>query len=159
MNIEIICIGKLKDKFFEEASDEYIKRISAFGKVKITELAPASLPEDPTDGQISAALKKEADNIIKHIPKNSAVYPMCIEGKQLSSPALADELKNTAIGGKSTAAFIIGGSHGLDESVKKLGKLRLSMSAMTFPHRLARIMLLEQVYRAFTIIEGKKYHK
>lgn len=159
MNIEIICIGKLKDNFFEDASKEYIKRISGFGKIKITELPQIQLPESPSEKQIQTALQKEAESILKHIPKNSAVYPMCIEGKQLSSTELAEEIKKTASGGQSTLSFIIGGSHGLDDSVKKLGKIKLSMSAMTFPHRLARIMLLEQIYRAFTIIEGKKYHK
>ena len=159
MNIEIICVGKLKDRFFEEASAEYCKRIGAFGKINITEIPAARLPDEPNEAQITAALNTEAEAILKKIPKNCAVYPLCIEGKALSSEQLAAELKKVSVGGVSTAAFIIGGSYGLAETVKSRGTLRLSMSPMTFPHRLARIMLLEQIYRAFTINEGRTYHK
>ncbi|MBR1810224.1 MAG: 23S rRNA (pseudouridine(1915)-N(3))-methyltransferase RlmH [Clostridia bacterium] len=159
MNIELLCIGRLKDPFFEEAAKEYVKRLGAFGKIKITELPAATLPEKPNEKQIAAALAKEATQITAHLPKGCAVYPMCIEGKQLTSEGFARELQKAAIAGMGTAVFIIGGSYGLDESVKKLGKLRLSMSAMTFPHRLARIMLLEQIYRAMMIADGRTYHK
>ena len=159
MNIEILCVGRLKDKFFEEAAAEYEKRLGAFGKIKITELPASPLPDAPNEKQIAAALQKEAEGIRKHLPKNAAVYPLCIEGKLLSSEQLAAEFQKTALGGQNTLVFIIGGSYGLSEEIKKLGKLRLSMSPMTFPHRLARVMLLEQIYRAFTIIEGKTYHK
>ncbi len=159
MNFEIICIGRLKDRFFEQASEEYVKRLGAFGKVRITELPAAPLPQEPNEKQIRAALEKEGAQILAHIPKGAAVYPMCIEGKQLSSEELSAELSAAANAGMGTAVFIIGGSCGLDETVKKAGKLRLSMSRMTFPHRLARVMLLEQIYRAMMIAEGRPYHK
>lgn len=159
MNFELICIGRLKDRFFEDACAEYVKRLGAFGKVKIAEIPAASLPDDPNEKQIAAALEKEAAQILQRIPKGAAVYPMCIEGKQLSSEELAAELSAAANGGAGTAVFIIGSSYGLHESVKKTGRLRLSMSKMTFPHRLARVMLLEQLYRAMTIGAGRAYHK
>ncbi len=159
MNFELICVGKLKDKFFEDACAEYVKRLGAFGKVKITEIPAAPLPDAPNEKQIASALEKEAAQILQRIPKGAAVYPMCIEGKQLSSEELSAELSAAANGGAGTAVFIIGGSCGLHESVKKTGRLRLSMSRMTFPHRLARVMLLEQIYRAMMIAGGRAYHK
>ena len=159
MNFELICVGKLKDRFFEDAAAEYVKRLGAFGKVKITELPAASLPDGPNEKQILAALEKEAAQILARLPKGAAVYPMCIEGKQLSSEEFSAELTGAANGGAGTAVFVIGGSYGLHESVKKAGRLRLSMSKMTFPHRPARVMLLEQIYRAMMIREGRSYHK
>ena len=159
MNIDIICIGKLKDRFFEEAAAEYEKRLAAFGKIHICELSPAPLPDNPNEKQIQDALKKEGENILRQIPKNSFVIPLCIEGKLLSSEQLAAQFQKTALSGWGNICFIIGGSHGLSEEVKQKGTLRLSMSPMTFPHRLARVMLLEQIYRAFTITDGRRYHK
>lgn len=159
MNIDILCVGRLKDRFFEEAASEYLKRLQAYGKVSVCEIPACSLPEKPSAGQIETALKKEAEALKKLIPKNAAVFPLCIEGKAIDSESFADLIKKTAIGGQSTLVFIIGSSYGLAEELKKMGKERLSLSPMTFPHRLARIMLLEQLYRAFTIIEGKTYHK
>lgn len=159
MNIELICVGKLKDRFYEDAAEEYCKRIGAFGKIKITEIAAARLPEKPGEAEIAAALEAEGDAILKKIPGNAAVYPLCIEGKPVSSEQLAAELKRAAVNGCGTAVFLIGGSFGLSERVKARGALRLSMSPMTFPHRLARIMLLEQIYRSFMINEGRTYHK
>ena len=159
MNIELLCVGRLKDRFFEEAAAEYIKRLGAYGKVTIREIPASPLPEKPSDGQIEGALKKEAEAIKKLIPKHAAVFPLCIEGKMLTSEEFSQLINATAVGGQSTIVFLIGGSYGLSEELKTAGKLRLSLSPMTFPHRLARIMLLEQLYRAFTILEGKTYHK
>lgn len=155
----IICVGRLKDRFFEEASAEYEKRLKAFCRLEIITVSPAALPDAPNAVQIHAALEKEADAILKKIPSAARVYPLCIEGRQLSSEAFAEDLRQAALQGTSSAVFIIGGSHGLSERVKALGAMRMSMSAMTFPHRLARIMLLEQIYRAFSINAGGKYHK
>lgn len=159
MNIEIICIGKLKDRFFEEAAAEYAKRIGAFGKLKITEIPAAFLPENPQEAAIKAALQTEAAAILKRTEKTSAIYPLCIEGELLSSEDFAAELQKAALKGNGKAVFVIGGSYGLAEEVKAKGTRRISMSPMTFPHRLARIMLLEQIYRAFTIQNNRKYHK
>lgn len=138
---------------------EYEKRLSAFCKFEVIELEPVRLPENPSDAEISAALETEADKILAKIPQQSAVIALCIEGKQLSSPDLAKKISDLGIGGAGTVIFIIGSSFGLSERVKKAAAIRLSMSEMTFPHQLARVMLAEQVYRAFTIINNRKYHK
>ena len=159
MNINIICIGKLKEKYLRDACAEYEKRLSAFCKLNIIELQPSRLPENPNQSQIDMALEEESTKILSKIPSNSAVYPMCIEGKMLSSETLSKEIENCGITGFGNVTFIIGGSHGLSEKVKKKAKIRLSMSPMTFPHQLARVMLLEQIYRAFMISSGGKYHK
>jgi len=163
MNITIICIGKLKDKFFKEASSEYEKRLGPFCKLEIIEINPAPLPDSPNEAQIAAGLEKEAELILKKIPPNALGYALCVEGKQLSSEELAAELGAelgaAALSGSGKICFIIGGSHGLAERVKAAANARLSMSKMTFPHRLARIMLLEQIYRAFMINAGTAYHK
>ncbi len=162
VNIRIIAVGKLKEKYFTEAYDEYVKRLSGLG-VKLTaeETEPAYLPEEPSESEIAKALDAEAEKILKKIPADSFVVPMCIEGKQLSSEQLAARLSEATDGasGNTSVTFIIGGSCGLSDKIKSRGDLRLSMSAMTFPHRLARVMLAEQIYRAFTIIRNRKYHK
>ena len=158
VNVELVCVGRLKDRFFEDASKEYLKRLSAFCRVSVAEVPAAPLPDDPSPGEIKAALAKEADAIRAKIKRGAVVYPMCVEGRELTSGELAAEMERRTVAGASDFAFVIGGSYGLDEEIKKLGP-RLSMSKMTFPHRLARVMLLEQIYRAFTITAGKKYHK
>ena len=159
MNVQIIALGKLKEKYLTDAVKEYEKRISAFARFSITELEPERLPENPSESEISAALDAEAEKITARIPPNSMIIAMCIEGKQLSSEGFAKKINEAAINGKSSIAFIIGSSHGLSEKIKKTASLRMSMSEMTFPHQLARVMLSEQIYRAFTIIHNRKYHK
>lgn len=159
MNINIICVGKLKEDYLRAACAEYQKRLGAFCRLNITELIPARLPENPNDSQIAAALADEADRILAKISNSDAVFAMCIEGKMLSSEALSAEIDKLGVSGFGSISFIIGGSHGLDERVKNRAKIRLSMSPMTFPHQLARVMLLEQIYRAFMISSGGKYHK
>ena len=159
MNINIICVGKLKEDYLRNACAEYQKRLGAFCRLKITELQPARLPENPNDSQINAALEDEGKQILSKIAANEAVFAMCIEGKMLSSTQLADRIAKIALEGESTLSFIIGGSFGLSDEVKSRGSLKLSMSPMTFPHQLARVMLLEQIYRAFQINAGGKYHK
>ena len=150
-------MGKIKEPAFIEAAKEYEKRLGAFCELSVVEIKPARLPEDPSEAEISAALKSEAAAILSKIPDNAAVYPACIEGRRFSSEAFAAEIENRTAEGKQLC-FIIGGSHGLYEEVKKRG-VRISFSDMTFPHRLFRIMLLEQIYRAFMINAGAKYHK
>lgn len=159
INISIICVGRLKDKFFEDASKEYLKRLQAYAKVTVYEVKAENLPDNPNDTLISAALEKEAAEIIRKIPSGAYVIPMCIEGKEYSSEELAAFFDKNTVAGNSSFAFIIGGSYGLSDNVKQLSKTRMSMSRMTFPHRLARIMLLEQIYRACKINAGEKYHK
>lgn len=159
MNIELICVGRLKEKFYVGASEEYLKRLSAFCKIRVTELGEQSLPPRPSRAQIDQALRKEASDILQRLPKSSKTVALCVEGKLLSSEALADTLSGWMVEGTSAVALVIGGSYGLDPSVKQAADLCLSMSPMTFPHHLARIMVLEQLYRAFQIREGARYHK
>ncbi len=159
MNITVICLGKLKEDYLRAACAEYTKRLGAFCKLDVVELTPTRLPDEPSQSQIDAALEDEAKRITAKIPKGSVCFAMCIEGKQYSSEKFSNLLSSAAVEGGSNAVFIIGSSFGLSESVKRMCKTRLSMSEMTFPHQLARVMLLEQIYRAFQIESGGKYHK
>lgn len=159
LNINIICIGRLKEKYLSDACAEYQKRLSAYCRLNITEVPSIKLPENPSKAQIQAALADEGARIIEKLPQGSRVYSMCIEGEQLSSEELSAEISNAAVKGFSNITFIIGGSFGLSDDVKNSSKKKLSMSRMTFPHQLARVMLLEQLYRAFQISNGGKYHK
>lgn len=159
VNINIICVGKLKEDYLRNACAEYEKRLGAFCKLKVTELTPARLPESPNPAQIEAALSDEAERILSKIAPSDGVFALCIEGKEMSSESFSKEIEKCAVSGFGTLCFIIGGSHGLAPAVKSRAKYRLSMSPMTFPHQLARVMLLEQIYRAFMISSGGKYHK
>lgn len=159
LGVTIICEGKLKEKYLRDACEEYQKRLSAFCKLNIIELSPKRLSDTPSQGEIDNALIAEGKEILSKIPSNAKVYAMCIEGKQLSSQKLAKELELCAVSGFSNAVFIIGGSFGLSDEVKHRADFKLSMSEMTFPHQLARVMLLEQIYRSFNITNGGKYHK
>ena len=159
LNITIIALGKLKEQYLRDASAEYQKRLSTLCKLNIVELTPEKLSDNPSQKEIENALNSEAKKIIEKIPKGAKVYSMCIEGKQRSSEELSAEIDNLAIEGVSNIVFIIGGSFGLSDEVKRLSHFRLSMSKMTFPHQIARIMLLEQIYRAMQISIGTKYHK
>ena len=158
VNLTVICIGKLKEQYLRDASKEYEKRLSPY-KISIIELSEEKIGNNPSEKEIQNVIDAEGKRIIDKIPKGAAVYTMCIEGKQRSSEELSAELENLALSGINTAVFIIGGSYGLSEEVKKLSRSRISMSKMTFPHQLARIMLLEQLYRATQISSGTKYHK
>ena len=157
LEVKIVCIGKLKEKYWRDAVQEYAKRLSAFCRFSVIELNEARVPQDPNDAQIEKALEEEARAVIAAVGRSTA-YSLCIEGTLLSSEKLASEIESAAVSGSSSLAFIIGSSHGLHGSVKRLGK-RISMSPMTFPHQLARVMLCEQPYRAFSIQAGTKYHK
>ena len=159
LSVKLICVGKMKEKHYISAFDEYKKRLGAYCKFELVELAEQRLSDSPSDKEISAALDKEAAEIEKQIPSGAAVCAMCIEGEMKSSTDLASVFEKWTNSGKSKICFIIGGSCGLSERIKRQADLRLSMSRMTFPHHLARVMVGEQIYRAFTIIEGSKYHK
>ena len=156
--ITVLCVGKLKEKFYADAAAEYCKRLSRYCKIEVTELPETRLPEDPSPAEIKRALAAEA-NAIRQKLEGGAVVAMCIEGQTCSSEALSKKLAAFALEGKSKVTFLIGGSFGLDETLKKLADWRLSMSPMTFPHHLARVMLLEQIYRSCQIAEGTRYHK
>ncbi len=159
MNLTLICVGKLKEEYFRSAAAEYEKRLSAFCRFSVRVIEPERLPEEPSAAEINAALEKEGERILKSIPDLAFVTAMCVEGKQLGSEKLAAVLEKAAAEGNKTAVFIIGSSYGLCEKVKSAARQRLSMSEMTFPHQLARVMLTEQLYRAQTIINNRKYHK
>ncbi len=160
LNVNIIAVGKLKERYLRDASDEYIKRLGGFCKLNITELPESRLPDNPSEKEIKAALSAEGKAISDLLKGNNCYnIAMCIEGKQLSSPELAKKIEKISSDGKSTFNIVIGSSYGIAEEVKSISDFRLSMSGMTFPHQLARIMLLEQLYRAFQINGGGKYHK
>lgn len=153
--VSVICVGKLKERFYIEAAAEYCKRLSRCCKLELVELPEQRLPENPAPAEIERALAREAEAIRSRLPAGAAVAALCVEGKLRSSEELAGLLAREEAG----LAFVIGGSCGLHPSVKALAKERLSMSPMTFPHHLARVMLLEQIYRGFKIQEGSPYHK
>ncbi len=159
MNITIIALGKLKEKYLKDAVAEYSKRISAYGRLDILELNPARLSENPSASEISKALSAEAEEIKKKIPNNSYVFALCIEGKAKSSEDFAKAIENAALAGRSNLVFLIGSSYGLSDEIKGIADFKLSFSPMTFPHQLMRVMLLEQIYRGFQINNNGKYHK
>ena len=159
LGIKLICVGKMKEKFYIDAFAEYSKRLSAYCKFECVELSETKLSENPSDKEIEAALNKEAAEIERNIPKDAYVIAMCVGAKQLKSEELAAKLNSVAVSGKGKICFLIGGSFGMAESVKKNADMRLGMSEMTFPHHLARVMLAEQIYRSFKINEGSRYHK
>ncbi len=161
LNVHIICVGKLKEKFYLDAVAEYAKRLSAYCRLQIVELSEEKLPSEPSRAQIDAALRKEAAAIRGRIPPNSRVVALCVEGRMRSSEELAVKLRDCPWGDAAAKhlVFLIGSSYGLDETLKREAGDRLSMSPMTFPHHLARVMLLEQIYRGFKINEGSSYHK
>ncbi len=157
--VTLICVGKMKEAYLTHAFDEYRKRLGPYCRFSLIELPEQRLPEDPSEREIAAALEKEADEIEKRIPAGAAVIAMCVEGTQLSSPGFAKKLADWQNSGRSQLCFMIGGSFGLSERIKRRADLRLSVSEMTFPHHLFRVMLAEQIYRAFKILEGSRYHK
>lgn len=158
-DITLIAMGKLKEKFYLSAAAEYEKRLNGYCRFKILELPEVRLPEDPSPAEISAGLEKEAEMIFSKIPKGAWLCVLTPEGKLPSSEQLADKMKAVKLSGKSSACFLIGSSFGMSPRVKEKADFRLSMSPMTFPHHLARVMVLEQLYRAEAIQAGSKYHK
>ena len=156
--VSIICVGKMKEKFYIDAAAEYVKRLSRFCKMEVIELPEDRLPDAPSQAQIDAALAKEAEMIRGKLPAGAYIIAMCVEGKTRSSEELAKLMADSANQGGSHLVFLIGGSFGLHPSVKELAAVKLSMSPMTFPHHLARVMLLEQIYRGYQINAGSKYH-
>ncbi len=159
INLKMICVGKMKERFYIEACGEYSKRLSAYCRLEICELQESKLPDSPSGAQTAAALEKEAAAILSEIPKGAAVIAMCVEGEKKSSEEFSAAIRSLAEKGASKLCFIVGGSNGLSDEVKRSADIRLSVSDMTFPHHLFRVMLLEQIYRAFKILNNEKYHK
>ena len=158
IKITIIALGKLKEKYLSSAVDEYKKRLSRYCSLKICEIEPQRISDKPSLLEIEFALEKEAQQILKNIPSDNFTVPLCVEGKGLSSPDFAKKIDQQMSIGKNIT-FIIGSSYGLSEKIKEISDFKLSVSEMTFPHQLFRVMLLEQIYRAFKINEGSAYHK
>ncbi len=157
--VKLICVGKMRERFYIDAFEEYRKRLAAYCRLACADVAEQRLPDSPSDAQIRAALEKEAAEILKAIPADAYVVALCVEGRQVPSEAMAELIAGRENSGKPKLCFVIGGSFGLAESVKNRADLRLSMSKMTFPHHLARVMLAEQLYRGYKIKEGSRYHK
>ena len=157
--VTVLCVGKLKEKFYADAAAEYAKRLSRYCKLDIVELPEERLPDSPSPAQIDAALAREAEAIRAKLPPSASLIALCVEGRMRSSEELARLMTTWANRGEKQLVFLIGGSFGLHPSIKAEARLRLSMSPMTFPHHLARVMVLEQIYRAYQINAGTKYHK
>ncbi|WP_010531330.1 23S rRNA (pseudouridine(1915)-N(3))-methyltransferase RlmH [Lentibacillus jeotgali] len=159
MNISIIAVGKLKEKYLKQGIDEYLKRLGPYAKVQIKEVADEKAPENMSDADMQEVKRKEGERILSHISQDTYVITLDINGKMLTSEKFAAELDKLATYGKSKIAFVIGGSVGISEEVQKRSDLALSFSKLTFPHQMMRMILLEQVYRAFRIMRGEPYHK
>ena len=159
LNVTYIYFGQQKDEYFRKAMDEYIKRMGKYAKFTEKVLKPENLPDNPTQNEINLALEKESKNVLSLLSKSAYKIAMCVEGKTMSSEAFSNVFQKAMNDGRSEIVFVVGSSHGLSENVKKACDLRLSFSPMTFAHGLFGVMLTEQIYRAFTILGGEKYHK
>lgn len=157
--VTIACVGKCKEVYWRDACAEYQKRLGGFCRFQVIEVEEERLPERPSASQIAAAVEAEGRRLLDKIPPGALTAALCIEGKPASSQDVAARMEKSAVEGVSHMVFVIGGSWGLSPSVKQAAGWRLSMSPMTFPHQLARVMLMEQIYRAFQINSGGKYHK
>lgn len=159
MQINIIYVGNIKDKYFSDAVKEYEKRLSAYCKVVNTEIKETKIPENASAAQINKAIEEEGEKILSVLPQKSYKIALAVEGTMLSSEELAKKIDLSLTGGYSSISFIIGGAFGMSEKVKKACDMMLSVSRMTFTHRMMRVIILEQIYRAYNILSGGKYHK
>lgn len=159
MNIDIISVGNIKEKYFQDAIKEYTKRLNPYVNIQIIEVEEYKLSNKHSQAQIQEGMDREADQILSKIKDRAYIVPLCIEGKQLSSEDFADKIERITIDGYSDICFIIGGSYGLHQKVKSKGQMKFSFSKMTFPHQLMRVVLVEQIYRAFRILKNEPYHK
>lgn len=159
LTITVVAVGKIKEKYFTDAIAEYSKRLGRYCKLNIIELKDEPTPDSPSDKERDAVLRKEGERIAERLSKTAFVVALCIEGKMKTSVEFSQLIEQAAASGNSEVAFVIGGSLGLCEDIKRRADLKLSFSEMTFPHQLMRVVLLEQVYRAFNISSGGKYHK
>lgn len=163
VSVRVIAVGGLKERFFRDACAEYEKRMKRFANFKVVEIKEAHIPDDPSDAEVKRALSEEGTRILDAVKsgekQNEYVFACAIDGKALDSEKLAARMGDIINSGSGCAAFVIGGSHGLDKAVTQRADMLLSFSALTFPHQLFRVMLMEQIYRAFKILNGEKYHK
>ncbi len=159
MRITVVCVGKIKEKYFTMGIDEYSKRLSRYCKLEIIQVPDEKTPDNASEAEELMIKKKEGERILKNIKDNAYVIALAIEGKMLTSEELADKIDKLGVGGDSHIVFVIGGSLGLDDEVLKRADFKLSFSKMTFPHQMMRMVLLEQVYRGYRIINGEPYHK
>ncbi len=159
LNLSIISVGTIKEKYLSDALQEYEKRLSAYARITEYECKDEYLPDHPSPAEIQAAVAREGKRILEILPKRAYVVALCIEGKQISSEGFAEKIDRITADGYSDLAFIIGGSDGLSDAVKQAAHWKLSFSPMTFPHQLMRVILAEQLYRAMNILGGGKYHK
>lgn len=159
LRVTIACVGKCKEAYWRDACAEYQKRLGGFCRFQVIEVEEERLPDKPSSSQIAGAVEAEGRRLLDKIPSGALTAALCIEGKPASSQDLATRMEKCAVDGVSHMVFVIGGSWGLSPAVKQTAGWRLSMSPMTFPHQLARVMLMEQIYRAFQITSGGKYHK
>jgi len=159
MKIQIICVGKLKEKYLKDGISEYSKRLLRFCNLEIVELSDEKIPQNPSEAECQKVIETEGSEIMKRINKDSYVISLCVEGKPLTSEAFANKFSEITLSGKSSITFIIGGSLGLSDEIKKRSDFRLSFSSFTFPHQLMRLVLTEQIYRAFKINANEEYHK
>ncbi|OIK13822.1 23S rRNA (pseudouridine(1915)-N(3))-methyltransferase RlmH [Bacillus sp. MUM 116] len=159
MNISIVTVGKLKEKYLKQGIDEYLKRLSAYAKVEVIEVADEKAPEELSESEMLQVKQKEGERILAKISADAHVIALAINGKMQSSEELAETIDKLATYGKSKIAFVIGGSLGLSEEVIRRSNEQLSFSKMTFPHQLMRLILVEQIYRAYRINRGEPYHK
>ena len=159
LNVKLICVGKMREKFYIDAFEEYRKRLQAYCRPELLEIPEQRLGERPAEKEISAALAREGQEILKAVPADAYLVALCVEGRQMPSEGMAALIRERENSGRPRLCFVIGGSFGLAEAVKQRADRRLSMSEMTFPHHLARVILIEQVYRGFKINEGSQYHK
>lgn len=159
LTVTILAVGRIKEKYFTDAIAEYSKRLGRYCRLNIIEVKDEPTPDNPTDRERELVLGKEGERLLEKLPRGAYLIPLCIEGGQVSSEKLAEKLDAVAGSGYSEIVFVIGGSMGLCDEIKKMADMKLSFSKMTFPHQLMRVILLEQIYRAFNISNGGKYHK
>lgn len=159
MNINIVAVGKMKEDFLKNACAEYAKRMSRFCKLQVIEVPDEPMSDRPTESEKQAILQKESAKILRAVKNTDVLISLCVEGKQMASETFAEFLKEECVNGANTFTFIIGGSLGLSEEIKQQSHLKLSFSKMTFPHQLMRVVLMEQIYRAFKINANESYHK
>ena len=159
LTVKLICVGKMRERFYIDAFEEYKKRLNAYCRFECEEVSEYRLPEKPSQAEIESALQREAQNIERLIPSDAYVVALCVEGREIESEAMAELISQRENSGKPKLCFLIGGSFGMAECIKNRANFKLSMSKMTFPHHLARVMLAEQLYRGYKIREGSQYHK
>jgi len=157
--VKLVCVGKMREKFYMDAFEEYAKRLKGYCRFELCEIPEQRLGDRPSEKEIAAALDREAQEILKAIPPDAYAVALCVEGRQMPSEGMGALIAEREGSGKPKLCFVIGGSYGLSNQVKARADRRLSMSQMTFPHHLARVMLAEQIYRGFKINEGSMYHK